>query len=116
MRWLDSIIDVVGRAFEQTPGGGGGQGNLACCSPWGRRVRHSEGLSNSNKMNTVLVNKEIKTISVTILTKVNSCLALPAPPHPPLHTLASMCLSAVTVTAPPSEPQGPKNQAGFTVV
>ena len=27
--WLD------GHVFEQTPGVGGGQGSLACCSPWG---------------------------------------------------------------------------------
>ena len=26
--------------FEQTQGDGKGQGSLACCSPWGRRVRH----------------------------------------------------------------------------
>ena len=24
-----------GHEFEQTPGGGEGQGSLACCSPWG---------------------------------------------------------------------------------
>ena len=24
-----------GHQFEQTPGGGKGQGSLACCSPWG---------------------------------------------------------------------------------
>ena len=24
-----------GREFEQAPGGGDGQGILACCSPWG---------------------------------------------------------------------------------
>ena len=29
-----------GHEFEQAPGYGEGQGNLACCSPWGRRVRH----------------------------------------------------------------------------
>ena len=23
--------------FEQTPGGGDGQGSLGCCSPWGRK-------------------------------------------------------------------------------
>jgi len=27
--WLD------GHEFEQAPGGGDGQGGLACCSPWG---------------------------------------------------------------------------------
>ena len=26
--------------FEQTSGDGEGQGGLACCSPWGRRVGH----------------------------------------------------------------------------
>ena len=29
-----------GQEFEQTLGVGEGQGGLACCSPWGRRVRH----------------------------------------------------------------------------
>ena len=28
-----------GHEFEQTLGDGEGQGSLACCSPWGRRVR-----------------------------------------------------------------------------
>ena len=27
-----------GHEFEQAPGIGEGQGSLACCSPWGRRV------------------------------------------------------------------------------
>ena len=31
---------LKGREFEQALGGGEGQGSLACCSPWGRRVRH----------------------------------------------------------------------------
>ena len=26
-----------GHEFEQAPGVGGGQRNLACCSPWGRK-------------------------------------------------------------------------------
>ena len=29
-----------GHEFEQALGDGGGQGNLACCSPWGPRVGH----------------------------------------------------------------------------
>ena len=29
-----------GHEFEQAPGDGEGQGSLACCSPWGRRVGH----------------------------------------------------------------------------
>ena len=28
-----------GHEFEQTPGNSGGQRWLACCSPWGNRVR-----------------------------------------------------------------------------
>ena len=32
--WLD------GHEFEQAPRVGDGQGSLACCSPWGRRVGH----------------------------------------------------------------------------
>ena len=29
-----------GHEFEQTPGDHDGQGSLACCSPWDRRVGH----------------------------------------------------------------------------
>ena len=29
-----------GHEFELTLGVGDGLGDLACCSPWGRRVRH----------------------------------------------------------------------------
>ena len=35
LRWLDNITDSMGVEFEQTPG----QGSLACCSLWDRRVR-----------------------------------------------------------------------------
>ena len=31
---------LSGPEFAQAPGDGEGQGSLACCSPWGRRVRH----------------------------------------------------------------------------
>ena len=40
MRWLDGITNSNGHEFEQTLGDGEGQGGLACCSPWGRRVGH----------------------------------------------------------------------------
>ena len=30
-----------GHELEQTPGGGGRQGSLMCCSPWRRRVGHN---------------------------------------------------------------------------
>ena len=29
-----------GHEFEQAPGDGEGQGSLACCGPWGCRVRY----------------------------------------------------------------------------
>ena len=32
---------LVGHEFEQALGVTDGQGSLACCSPWGRRVRHN---------------------------------------------------------------------------
>ena len=36
MRWLDSITD----SMDMSLGTGDGQGSQACCSPWGRKVRH----------------------------------------------------------------------------
>ena len=32
--WLHQLN---GQKFEQTPGDGEGQGNLACCYPWGHK-------------------------------------------------------------------------------
>ena len=48
LRWFFSInlsvttlyLTLNGPEFEQTPGGGKGQGSLACCRVWGHRVRH----------------------------------------------------------------------------
>ena len=37
MRRLDGITDSM--ELEQTLGDGEGQGKMACCSPWGGRVR-----------------------------------------------------------------------------
>ena len=39
LRWLDGISDY-GHEVEEASGGGDGQGGLACCTPWDRRVRH----------------------------------------------------------------------------
>jgi len=48
MRWLDSITESM--EFEQALGDGEGQGSLACCSPWGCKVRHD--LVTEQKKNT----------------------------------------------------------------
>ena len=37
MRKLDGITDSMDVSLKQTPGDGEGQGNLACCSPWGHK-------------------------------------------------------------------------------
>ena len=37
-----------GHEYEQASGDGEGQGNLACCRPWDRRVRHIELLNNKH--------------------------------------------------------------------
>ena len=43
--WQDDMVGCHHRLneheFEQAPGVGDGQGSLACCSPWGRRIRHN---------------------------------------------------------------------------
>ena len=43
MRWLEVrwYHRLNGHEFEQALGAGDGRGSLACCSPWGRRVRHN---------------------------------------------------------------------------
>ena len=40
IKWLDGHHRLDGHEFEQALGVGDGQGSLACCSPWGRSVRH----------------------------------------------------------------------------
>ena len=39
-----------GHAFKQTPSHGEGQGNTACCSPWGRKASDAPEQLNSNKI------------------------------------------------------------------
>ena len=49
MRQLDGIN---GREFEQAPGVGEGEGNLACCSPWGRKETRLSDLTTTSSRNT----------------------------------------------------------------
>ena len=35
VRWLDGLTDSKNMSLNATPGDGEGQGNLACCSPYG---------------------------------------------------------------------------------
>ena len=41
---------VNGHEFEQAPGGGEGQGSLACCSPGGRKESDTTERLNNNNM------------------------------------------------------------------
>ena len=42
-----------GHEFEQAPGVGDGQGNLVCCSPWGRKESNTtEPLNNNSHLVT----------------------------------------------------------------
>ena len=47
-----------GHEFEQAPGVGGGQGSLACCSPWG----HKES-DMTERLNNKSLSKSSRTIS-----------------------------------------------------
>ena len=44
-----------GHEFEQTPGGSEGQGSLACCSSWGRRVKHDLVIE-QHKISSLFIN------------------------------------------------------------
>ena len=42
-----------GHEFEQALGFSDGQGSLACCSPWGLRVRHDQATELNNVGNGI---------------------------------------------------------------
>ena len=54
MRWLDGIMDSMGREFEWTPGVGDGQGGLACCDSW----VHKESDTTATELNWMTNNVE----------------------------------------------------------
>ena len=41
VRWLDGITDSMNMNSSKLQQASGGQGSLACCSPWDHRVRHN---------------------------------------------------------------------------
>ena len=57
VRWLESITDSM--AIEQTPGGSGGQGSLACCSPWGCKESDTTWLLNNSSWRCLWVSFEL---------------------------------------------------------
>ena len=61
-----------GCEFGWTPGVGDGQGGLACCSPWGRRVRHdwATELTEPASQHSSKINGNHP---ILVLTTVNDC-------------------------------------------
>ena len=55
MKWLDGITNLMDMSLRQTPGVGDGQGNLACCSPWG--CKESDTTEWLNWTNLYILNK-----------------------------------------------------------
>ena len=49
MRWLDSITDSVDMNLSKPWRDSGGQGSLACCSPWGCKESDMTEQLNNNK-------------------------------------------------------------------
>ena len=54
---------LSGQELEQTPGDGGGQGSLACCSPWHRK----EFDNLATKQQSFGKNKKQKTKNICLL-------------------------------------------------
>ena len=51
MRWLDGITEAMAIKLGKLLKMVGGQGGLACCSPWGREeLLTTRGLNNSRKI------------------------------------------------------------------
>ena len=50
MRWLDSITSSMDMNLSKL-GDGEGQGSLACCSPWGCKVRHDLATEQQRQQN-----------------------------------------------------------------
>ena len=67
MRCLDGIINSTDIKSEQIPGDSKGQGNLACCSPWGNKELDMTDKSKTiwNYMCTPIV-----TVTLFVITKI----------------------------------------------
>ena len=51
---------LKGHEFDQTVGDSEGQGSLACCSPWGHRVRHNLATEQQQQHNMHFFKKKIE--------------------------------------------------------
>ena len=51
MRWMSGITNFNGYEFGWTPGGGDGQGSLACCGPWGHKESDTTAWLNWTELN-----------------------------------------------------------------
>ena len=53
MRWLDAITNSMNMSLSKL-GDGGGQGSLACCSPWGHKESDMIEQLNNNFVDLVI--------------------------------------------------------------
>ena len=59
MRWLDGITS----AMDMNLGDSEGQGSLACCSPWSRRVGHDRATEREHQQTPYIGNIIIMAVS-----------------------------------------------------
>ena len=62
IRWLDSITNSMNMSFSKlmfTLGVGDGQGDLACCSPWGHKESDVTEQLNCSELNNKKWFKEV---------------------------------------------------------
>ena len=55
MRWLDGIANLMDMSLSKLQEVGGGQGSLACCSPWGHRESDATELNWKENLEEIFV-------------------------------------------------------------